>query len=66
MHKHEKPGTRITVERISVTTIHTRHRSQKVYCDICKQELTPAELISQPLLIEGKTETEELPALNEN
>ncbi|MBS1768335.1 MAG: hypothetical protein JSS77_01630 [Acidobacteria bacterium] len=43
--QNSKPNrTRITVERISVTSIRTRDRSQKVYCDNCKAELVPGDL----------------------
>lgn len=57
MHKHETNGARITVERISVTTIRTRERSQKVYCDRCKAELASGELASRPLITDGQAES---------
>ena len=40
MHNDKKPGIRITVERISVTTIRTR--TKKVYCEICLRSLGAA------------------------
>lgn len=53
MDHHEKPGTRITVERTSVTTIRTRHRSHRVYCDICRKEIESAGT-ALPLKIEAE------------
>ena len=60
MHKHNAKGTKITVERISVTTIRTRRLAQKHYCDICRTELTAAELDGQPLLLSERSEALEL------
>ena len=60
MHKHDTKGTKITVERISVTTIRTRRNTQKHYCDICRAELTVAELDAQTLLLSERSETLEL------
>lgn len=64
MHKHNAKGTKITVERISVTTIRTRRPTQKLYCDICRTELVAAELDAQTLLLDGKAPTLELAAAN--
>lgn len=57
MQNNNPNGTRITVERISVTTIRTRDHSQKVYCDNCKAELASGDLASRPLLINGRAES---------
>ena len=64
MHKHDTNGTRITVERISVTTIRTRRNTQKHYCDICRAELIAAELDAETMLLDGNTPTLELAAAN--
>jgi hypothetical protein len=64
MHKHDTNGTRITVERISVTTIRTRRNTQKHYCDICRAELTAAEIDAETMLLDGNTPTLELAAAN--
>ncbi len=64
MHKHDTNGTKITVERISVTTVRTRRSTQKHYCDICRAELTAAELEAQTILPDGNRPTLELAAAN--
>lgn len=38
MNNDQKPRIRITIERISVTTMRTR--SEKTYCEICGRALT--------------------------
>ena len=50
MHKHETGKTRITVERVTVTTIRRGGAPQPVYCDICKQLI---EAGTEPLLLEA-------------
>ena len=55
MHKHETGKTRITVERVTVTTIRRGGAPQPVYCDICKQLIEPAV---EPLLLEAANNTE--------
>ena len=48
MQKHETGKTRITVERISVTTVRRQGAAQPVHCDICRQLIEPRS--EQPLL----------------
>lgn len=56
--QNDRPnGTRITVERISVTTIRTQNRSQKVYCDSCKAEIESGEIDQHPQLPKEKAGT---------
>lgn len=47
MHNDQKPGIRIIVERVSVTTIRTR--SKKLYCEICRRSLDVDEIHLAPL-----------------
>lgn len=54
MDDNKPNGTRITVERISVTTIRTQNRSQKVYCDSCKAEIESGEIDQQPRFTKGQ------------
>jgi hypothetical protein len=42
MSAHKHRTTHITMERITVTRIRTRNRSQKFYCDICQKEIDVA------------------------
>jgi hypothetical protein len=49
MHKHEPGKTRITLERVTVTTIR-RGVSQPLYCEICKQLI---DQNAEPLLLEA-------------
>jgi len=50
MHNDQKPGIRIIVERVSVTTIRTR--SKKVYCETCRRSLSAGEIHLAPLATE--------------
>jgi hypothetical protein len=50
MHKHETGKTRITLERVTVTTIRRGGAAQPVYCEICKQLIDPN---LEPLLLEA-------------
>jgi len=50
MHKHETGKTRITLERVTVTTIRRSGAPQPVYCEICKQLIEPG---AEPLLLEA-------------
>lgn len=61
MQNNKPNGPRITVERISVTTIRSRNRSQKVYCDNCKAEIMAGDLDGKQLLASG---TQELTAVD--
>ena len=45
MQNNKPNGTRITVERISVTSIRTRKQWQKIYCYACRREIVPTELV---------------------
>ena len=54
MHKHETGKTRITLERVTVTTIRRREAAQPVYCEICKQLIEPG---AEPLLLKAGDET---------
>jgi len=56
MQNNKPNGTRITVERISVTTIRTRNRWQRIYCDACRREIAPTELVP-PQLTSGQAES---------
>jgi hypothetical protein len=56
MHKHETGKTRITLERVTVTTIHRRGAPQPVYCEICKQLIEPNP---EPLLLEAASGTQD-------
>jgi hypothetical protein len=49
MHKHETGKTRITLERLTVTTLRRGAAPQPVYCDICKKLIEPE---GEPLLLE--------------
>jgi hypothetical protein len=46
MHNDQKPGIRIIVERVSVTTVRTR--SRKVYCEMCRRSLDADEIHLAP------------------
>lgn len=61
MHKTEPTGKRITVESISVTTIRTRRRWQKIYCDACKQEIESTDLVSSQQIENEQIKTLRLP-----
>lgn len=54
MHNHDAQKTRITIERISVTTVRSRSGSQPRYCDICRQRIEPDPAEVKPLLLAGK------------
>jgi hypothetical protein len=41
MHKHETHKTRITLERVTVTTVRRGQNPAPVYCDICKKLIGP-------------------------
>ena len=56
MHKHETGKTRITLERVTVTTIRRRDGAQPVYCDICKQMI---EAAPEPLLLQGASDADD-------
>ena len=44
MNNDQKPGYRITAERVSVTTI--RSRSETLYCENCRRALSAEEICS--------------------
>jgi hypothetical protein len=52
MHKPDAKKTRITIERISVTTIRRRDAVEKVYCDICRELIEAPR--AEPLLLNGE------------
>jgi hypothetical protein len=52
MQNDRKPGIRIIVERVSVTTIRTR--SKKFYCDACRRSLGADEIHLAPLANEPR------------
>ena len=56
MHKHDTGKTRITLERVTVTTIRRREGEQPVYCEICKQLIEPG---AEPLLLEDAKPADE-------
>ena len=49
MQKSDQTGIRITVERISVTTIRTQNVRPRFYCKVCRKKIkeTDATTISQ-------------------
>ena len=49
MQKSDQTGIRITVERISVTTIRTQNVPPRFYCKVCRKKIkeTDATTISQ-------------------
>lgn len=55
MHKHETGKTRITLERVTVTTIRRASAQQPVYCEICRRVIEADELPLKTLLQSGET-----------
>lgn len=56
MQDNKPSGVRITVERITVTTVRSRDHSEKVYCNNCKAQMESGDLDGQRLLASGKPE----------
>lgn len=56
MHKHETGKTRITLERVTVTTIRRGGVPQPVYCEICKKLIEPAV---EPRLLEAANSSDD-------
>jgi hypothetical protein len=56
MHKHGTGKTRITLERITVTTVRRAGTPPPVYCEICRRMIEPDALPLECLVENGEPE----------